>query len=368
MHNALARIGAQFDIDIGSDAIALSIGALSRFIDRGLWLIADMAVRPNLSGPDFSRVRQLRLHRLLQLRDVASAVADRAFVRLLYGDHPYGHPPIGNERALAALTADDVRVFHQNAIGPSVSTLIAVGDCNPDEIHRIAADAFGDWTGDAGGGEPPATVPALTARLNVVPRPGAPQSELRIGQIAAARDTPDYHALVAANMVLGGQFVSRINLNLREDKGVTYGARTAFQFRRRPGPFVLQVSVDSAATARGIAEAIREIADIRGPRPITREELSLGVAALTRGYARNFETADQIARGVVQMALYDLPDDYFAQYVSRVEAVTPAEATAALARYLDPARLVTLVVGDLDRIGSDLERGDLGVPVVVSNE
>ena len=199
-----------------------------------------------------------------------------------------------------------------------------------------------------------------------MPRPGAPQSELRIGQVSAARDTPDYHALVAANMVLGGQFVSRINLNLREDKGLTYGARTAFDFRRMRGPFSLQVSVQTAGTARAIAESLGEIAAIRGPRPITEAELALGVAALTRGYARSFETPEQIARAAMQIALYDLPDDYFAQYVPRVEAVTAAEATAAAARHLDPSRLVTLAVGDLDAIGPDLERLGLGEPIVLS--
>ena len=169
-------------------------------------------------------------------------------------------------------------------------------------------------------------------------------------------------------MVLGGQFVSRINLNLREGKGLTYGARTAFDFRRMPGPFTLQVSVQTAGTVRAIAESIDEIAAIRGDRPISDAELVLGVAALTRGYARNFETAEQIARAAMQIALYDLPDDYFAQYVPRVEAVTAADATAAAARHLDAARLVTLAVGDLDAIGPDLPRLNLGDAVVLSAE
>ena len=145
---------------------------------------------------------------------------------------------------------------------------------------------------------PPPALPQ-PPRLNVVPRPGAPQSELRIGHVAVARNTPDYHALVAANMVLGGQFVSRINLNLREDKGFTYGARTAFDFRRLPGPFVLQVErADGRDRARRSASRSARSPRIRGPRPVTADELALGVAALTRGYARNFETAEQIARAV----------------------------------------------------------------------
>ncbi|HWF85548.1 MAG TPA: hypothetical protein VG222_11900, partial [Vicinamibacterales bacterium] len=156
------------------------------------------------------------------------------------------------------------------------------------------------------------------------------------------------------------------NLNLREDKGLTYGARTTFDFRRMPGPFSLQVSVETKATAQAIAESIGEIAAIRGPRAITADELALGVASLTRGYARNFETAEQIARGVMQLALYDLPDTYFADFVPTVERVTADQATAAMARHTDPARLTTLIVGDLDTVAHDLPSLNLGDAVVLS--
>jgi zinc protease len=368
VHESLAGIGAQFDTDIGSDATLVSLTTLSRAAGRGLMLLADIVARPSLTEADFARVRQLRLHRLTQLRDNPGAVAERTFIKLLYGPHPYGHTPMGNEHALAAMSVDDVRAFHATAIRPSVSTLVAVGACEHADIEHLARDAFLGWDGesrddvDAGDAAPAAG----TARLNVVPRPGAPQSELRIGHVAAPRHIPEYHALVAANMVLGGQFVSRINLNLREDKGFTYGARTAFDFRRMPGPFALQVSVQTKATARAIEESIGEIAAIRGPRPITNEELALGVAALTRGYARNFETAEQVARAVMQLALYDLPDDYFADFVPRVERVTAEEATRVMAMYTDPDRLTTLIVGDLDAIGHDLGRLNLGDAVILS--
>ena len=370
LHEALAKIGAQFDIDIGSDATLVSMTTLSRFADRGLPLMADMVVRPAFTEGDFMRVRQLRLHRLTQLRDMPGAVADRTFVRLLYGDHPYGHTPMGSEQALASMTIDDVRTFHARAIRPEAATLVAVGDCTHADVLRLAADAFAGWDGAGGGdadAEPMPAPPAVTpARLNIVPRPGAQQSELRIGHVAVPRETPDYHALVAGNMVLGGQFVSRLNLNLRQDKGFTYGARTAFDFRRLPGPFALHVSVQTAVTARAIEESLGEIAAIRGPRPVTGDELALSAAALTRGYARNFETAGQVARAATQLALYDLPDDYFAQFVSIVQRVTPDDATRVLARHLDPARLTTLVVGDLDVVGRDLPSLNLGEAVVLS--
>ena len=366
MHESLARIGAQFDADVGSDAAALTVTTISRFTATALSVLGDMTARPNLAEGDFGRVRQLRLHRLMQLRDMPGAVADRAFVRLLYGEHPYGHTPIGSDASLAAMSADDVREFHANTIGPGNAVLIAVGDCDHGDIHRMASDAFDGWTASVAEQASAAGAPTKPSPLNIIPRPAAPQSELRIGHVAAARSTPDYHALVAANMVLGGQFVSRINLNLREEKGLTYGARTSFDFRRMPGPFALQVSVETAGTAQAIAESLKEIDGIRGDRPITPEELALGIAALTRGYARNFETAEQIARAAMQIALYDLPDDYFVQYVPRMEAVTPETAMDAARRHLAPDRLVTLAVGDLEAIEHDLPALGLGDPVVIS--
>ena len=368
MHEAIARLGAQFDTDIGSDATAVSVTVLSRFAERALAVLSDIVVRPALREADFARVRQLRLHRLTQIRDMPGALADRAFLRLIYGIHPYGHSPIGSEASLASMTVDDVRAFHSRAIRPADATLVAVGDCDHAVIERLAGEAFADWKGAADGTTAANGDLPSGARLNVVPRPSAPQSELRIGHVGVARATPDYHALLLGNAILGGQFVSRINLNLRENKGVTYGARTAFEFRRLPGPFALQVSVQTSATATAIEESIREISDIRGSRPVTPEELSLGISGITRGYARNFETADQIARAAMQLALYDLPEDYYAQFVPCIERITIDEVSRVMAEHVDPGRLTTLIVGDLDAIGPDLRGLGLGEPVVVAHD
>ncbi len=167
-------------------------------------------------------------------------------------------------------------------------------------------------------------------------------------------------------MVLGGQYVSRINLNLRADKGITYGARTAFEFRRHPGPFTLSVSVDKAATAVAIAESMKEISDIRDVKPVLADELAIGVAALTRGYAKNFETFDQLARAVTQLALFDLPDTFYSEFVPRIEALSPDEVTRAAAHNLDPSRLTTLIVGDVDTTSQEFGRLNLGEPALVS--
>lgn len=368
IHEAIARLGTQLETDIGADAAVAGFTVLARFTEPAMALLADVVVRPAMREEDVARVRQLRLHRLTQLRDVPSAIADRAFLNLVYGEHPYGHAPIGTEQALASMTADDVRAFHGRAIRPSVATLIAVGDCDHATIRRLAGEAFGGWTQREADEETSEGALPHPVRLNIVPRPKAPQSELRMGHVTVARSTPDYHALVTANMVLGGQFSSRLNLNLRERKGFTYGVRTAFEFRRRPGPFVLQAGVQTSATAESIAESIAEIDALAGTRPVTAEELRLAAAALTRGYARNFETADQIARAVTQLALYDLPDTYFAEFVPRIERLTIDEVTAAVARTLHASRLTTVVVGDYDAVGADLVRLGLGEPLVLPPE
>lgn len=366
MHESLARIGAQLDSDIGPDATLFTLTVLSRFLRPGLSLLSDIVVRPTLREEDFARVRQLRLHRLVQLRDMPGAVADRAFMRLLYGSHPYGHTPLGTESSLSSLTVNDVRAHHAAYLRPSDATLVVAGDCNHADVVQMAEALFSDWTGSAPDRQPPLSPEPTKTRLTVVPRPGASQSELRIGHVAVARSTPDYHPLVAANMVLGGQFTSRINMNLRADKGYTYGARSSFDFRRLPGPFSVQVSVQTAVTAAAIHEAMAEIHGLRGGRPVTEEELSLGVAALTRGYARNFETAEQLARAVTQLALYDLPEQYFDEFVPRMERVTVDDVTRVAVEHLDPARLSTLIVGDYFAVSRDLPRLNLGAASVLA--
>jgi predicted Zn-dependent peptidase len=367
VHDALARIGAAFDTEVGPDAAILTLTTLARFRRRGLDLLADLVLRPQFDAHEFERVRQLRANRLRQLRDLPPALADRAFASLLYGDHPYGHLAIGTEEALQQIALEEVRRFHTRAYRPAMATLVAVGDATHAELLDDAAAAFGDWHDEAADEDLAISLSraieapiGAQARLALVDRPGAAQSELRIGHVAAPRSTPDYHALVLLNMVLGGQFVSRINMNLREDKGYTYGARTSFDFRRGPGPFQLQVSVQTAVTGDAIREAISELEGICTDRPVTAAELELARAALTRGYPRNFETAEQIARSTAQLALYGLPGDYFERFVPTVLLLELDEVTRAARQHLHPSRLTTLIVGDRTVVGPGLSPLGLG--------
>jgi zinc protease len=373
--DALARIGGDYDVDVGADATIFTLTTLSRFAERGASLFADLVAKPSLRDEDFVRIRQLRLDRLKQLKDSAPATAERAFLRLVYGSHPYGHLPIGADAALRQLSLDEVRAFHARRFHPSRATLVVVGAMSHTELLETAR-RFDAWDGHAGGSAQQSGPPASqieppsrpSERLAIVPRDGAAQSELRIGHLAVHRTTPDYPSLVVMNAVLGGQFVSRINLKLREEKAFTYGARTGFDWHRGRSPFVLQASVHTASTAESIADSLAEIDAIRGMRPPTDAELALSKASLTRGYPRNFETTQQVARSVAQLALYDLPDRYFADFVPTINAVRGEDVTRAAERYLDPSNLATLIVGDHSAIADSLGALALGEPRVLPVE
>jgi zinc protease len=374
IEDALSSMGAQFETEVGSDATVLSLLTLPRFADDALRLLSDIVARPRLSLEDFDRVRDLRLNRLRQLRDLAPAVADLTFARVLYADHPYGRLPIGTMRGLEGSTAGDVSNFHQDVWRPSNVTIVAAGDASHDELFGAVERAFAWWTDPGtGAGAAERTVPNAmttpaperpTTRMAIVDRPGAAQSELRIGLVAVPRLTPDYYALLVLNTILGGQFVSRLNMNLREGKGYTYGVRSGFEFRRAPGPFGVQAAVQTGVTAEAVREVLDELDAIGGSRPATPAELDLAKSALTRGYARSFETAGQIGRGLAQLALYELPDDTLEQFVPSILAVD-IEAVTVAARRLDLSRMTVTVVGDLARIEPGLAGLGLGTPAVL---
>ena len=361
----IARIGGDLDIEAGMDAVVVSCQALDRFFDDGLRLVKEIVTEPNLATDDFNRIRNLRLERLKQLKDHASAVADRAFARVVYGAHPYGHLALGSEASVTAMTPDHVKAMHAVMFSPSGSTLVIAGDRPEEELLDTATKMFDAWRSTASTlaidraaalAVPPARP---DTRLAVVDRPGAAQSELRIGHACAPRSTPDYHTLLILNAILGGDFVSRLNSNLRESKGYTYGVRTAFNLRRGIGPFVMHTSVGTDVTGPAVREALHEIRAVAADTPATADEVAIAFASLSKGYPRGFETAGQVARSVAQLALHNLPDTYFEEFVPRLAQVTAADVSAAAQQYLPPAKMTTVIVGDLDKIHGSLP--DLGL-------
>jgi zinc protease len=369
----IARLGLQFDTEIGADATLLSMVSLAEYAAPALSMLVEMATRPRFDPEEVRRVRSLRLARLMQLRDVPSALADRLFAWRLYGNHPYGHASFGTEASLSRIAIEELREFHETRITRASAVLVMVGDASHDEMRRLAEAAFdGPDAADHAWGRatpsPDVTVapeglPPGAPRVAIIDRPGAAQSELRVGRVSAPRSTPDYHTLNVLNTAFGGSFVSRINLNLREQKAYTYGVRSSFDYRLGPGPFSVQTSVQTDATAESVSEILREMREVQDAQPITSRELERAQAALVRGFPRGFETADQIARAVTQLALYHLPDDYFDRYVPRIQAVTQDEVTAAARAHLRLDDVQVVVVGDKRHISDGLAELGLGAPI-----
>ena len=362
----VARIGGDLDVEVGMDAVAVGLTTLDRFFDTGLELVHEIVTQPNLANDDFNRIRNLRLERLRQMKDHAGALAERAFARVLYGSHPYGHLSLGSEPALTSMTVDAARALHAAMFTPAGATLVVVGDRAEEELLDRAAAMFDSWRAVASPMSidraaaliPPPAMPETG--LAVISRPEAAQSELRIGHVCAPRSTPDYPKLLILNTILGGEFVSRLNLNLRESKGYTYGVRTGFNLRRGLGPFVMHTSVGTDVTGAAIHEALAEIRAIADSRPATETEVQQAFASLSKGYPRGFETAGQVARSVAQLALHGLPDTYFEEFVPRLAQVTAFDVSEAARRYLTPAKMSTVIVGDLDKIHASLPGLGLG--------
>jgi zinc protease len=364
LSDAFARLGTRLDIDVGQDSASLSFTTLSRNLDPAFSLLADVVIRPHLADEDFQRIRDLRVSRLRQLSTSASAAADRAFLAGVFDSHPYGHGTLGTAPGLQRLGVDDARQFHAAMFAPRGATLIVAGDVNPAVVEVLARVHFEPWIG---GGQPePRPVVALPAspmpRLLLIDRPGAPQSELRLGHLGPPRQSPAYHALATLNAALGGQFTSRINQHLREAKGYTYGARTGVDFRRVCSTFSCDTSVQSDATANAVEDILAEFDAVRASRPIAGSELARAQSALTRGYVRHFETPAHLVRAAAELARFSLPADTFDRFVPEVAAVTEAAVLEAAREFVRPEEAVTVVVGDAEQSRADL--GRLGRAIV----
>ena len=366
VHEALGRIGAQLDTDVGHDATVIGLTTLQRYLDRGLELVRDMILRPRFEQREVrSRARPAPASAAAARSDMPPAVADRAFTQQLYRGHPYGHIPLGTEGSLRGLVVRDIREFHRRAFSPERSTLIAVGDATHDALGRCGAASVR-------GLEDCRQRRAATRSHDVraadsSPQPPRDRAPTWGGTIGAANRTRCARALDARlSRRARAQHDSR--RPVRQPHQHEPEGRQGLHLRRpdrvrippRSGPFVLQASVQSDTTVDAAREALSEIRAIRAERPVTTEELGTGRAALTRGYPRNFETADQLARAAAQLALYDLPDDYFTTFVPKVLALTAPDITRVAADHIDPSRLVAVIVGDRDKITPSVASLDLG--------
>ena len=296
----LAAIGASLSIATDWDATTARLFSLKRHLSEALEVYADVLRNPSFPETELALEKSIALGRMVQVRDDAKALAQLAAAATLYGPaHPYGQPPYGTPATICAISREDLLRFYQTHVRPDRATLVIVGDVTLAEVVAELEKVFAGWT--AAVAEPPAErfpppPAAKSTRILLLDKPGAAQSVIAVSQIGAARNSPDYYALSVMNAIFGGQFSSRLNLNLRESKGYTYGARTTFDWRiQQPGPLLATASVQTAATAPALVEFLKEFRGMAGSRPVSRQELGFAKAYLTRGYPADFETPGQIA-------------------------------------------------------------------------
>lgn len=358
-------LGATADSYADWDAAGARLTALTENLSAAFELLAEVVRTPAFRERDVERLKAERLAELLQLRAEPRGLADELFTRFLYEPRSrFARPEGGDESSVAALDADDVRAFYRARYQPAATTIIIAGDVTPESAAALVERAFGDWSGPAPTPSRTTDRPVRTGRaVHVVSKADAPQSELRIGHVGLPRTHPNYFPAVVMNAVLGGLFNSRVNLNLREAHGYTYGAFSSFDWRRQAGPFVVSTAVQSEVTGPSAREVLIEIDRIRA-EPIGAEELSLATSYLDGVFPIRYETTAAIATALTGMVVYGLPEDYFDVYRDRVRGVTRDDVLRAAREHLHPEALQLLIVGDPAVVRPPLESLAFG-PVTV---
>jgi zinc protease len=365
----LERLGASVEAHADWDVSVARVTVLTEHLDEAMQLFGEMLRTPAFPEREVERLKAERLAELLQIRTEPGALADQMFARFVYEPvSRYSRPAGGAVRDVEGITRDDVVRFYEARYRPAGMTVIAAGDVTADQIERLARATFGDWAGALTGIDATSDAPARQTRaVHIVAKADAPQSELRVGHPGIPRNAPDYFPTVVMNAVLGGLFSSRINLNLREAHGYTYGAFSGFDWRRRAGPFVVDTAVKTAVTDAAAREILNEIDRMRAEE-IRPDELSLATSYLDGVFPIRYETTDAIAAALGNLVIYGLPDDYFDQYRERVRAVTAADVLAAARAHLHPDRVQIVAVGDPETVRAPLEKLGVGPVAVYDTE
>ncbi len=365
--DAFDMLGAQLSTTSTFDASAARMSVPVARLAEALPLLADVVQRPDFPGAELERLREERLTGFLQARDNPAAIVQYAFPRLLFGPaHRYGTAAAGTESSVAAIGLEDLRRFHAAHYRPDNAALLVVGDTTAADVRPLLERHFGAW---AATGPTPAAADVAAARqperrqVYLIDKPGAAQSQIRIGGIGVPRSTADYFPLMVMNTVLGGSFTSRLNTNLREKNGYAYGAGSGFDMRRAPGPFFAAAGVQTDKTAEALTEFFAELNGMLAP--ISTEELDKARNYLALGFPRDFETTGDLARRLEELYVFDLPDEYYAQYVERVQAVTISDVARVSRTYIQPDRFAVVVVGDLGVVDAPMRALKLGTVTVV---
>jgi len=358
---ALESIGADLDVSTGWDATTVSLSCLADRLPRALELLASLVRTPAFPEAEVERTRSGQLARIHQRTMTPAGLASEWSARTLYAaGEPYARSALGDAEGVASLGRSAVVGFAEAYYRPAGAALVVAGDVDAGEVSELAERVFDGWGGGDGVPTPPEGVPAEGARRAVVvDRPGAVQSEIRVGHVGAPRSIEDLAALTVGNAVLGGTFSSRLNLNLRERNGFTYGVRARWGWRRGPGPFLVSTAVDIDVTADAVREIVAEIEGIHADGP-TAAEVEKVRDYLAGVFPLRLESTAQVAARVAERHVHQLPADYWSGWRDRIRAVSADDAAAALARRLRPDELQCVVVGEADAVAPALEALEVG--------
>lgn len=364
LQSELAFLGATLNSGADWDNTTVVLRVARRNLEPALDLMADVVLRPTFSSTDVNRQRDLRLAGHLQAKDQAGALASFAFNKLLFPEgHPYRHSIGGDSASTATLDSAMVRSFHAAAYRPSRATFTVVGDISDAEARTLLSRRFESWRASGPERTPaPVLVQPVrneSRRVVLVDKPGAAQSVIYIGAPGVERTSADFAAIQVMNTILGGSFSSRLNSNLRETKGYTYGARSGFQWRPLPGAFIASSDVRTNVTDSSLVEFFKEMNRIRDTL-VTPDELARAKAYIQLGIPGDFESTGQIAGQITSLAAFNLPLAWLQEYVTRVAAVTAEDVQRVARRYVPAGNATIVIVGDLARIRESVEALNLG--------
>ena len=364
--DAIDFLGAELEASGAHDVSYVGLQVPVARLADALAVMVDVVARPTFPDAELKRLRDERLASLLEAQDDPEQLIAFAFPRIVYGaEHRYGTQPMGTAAAITRITAADLKAFHAAKYRPSNAALFVVGDVTAEGVMPILESGFASWKGEAAPAAPAiSSAPQLTGRhVYLIDKPGAAQSQIRIGWIGVPRSTPDYFAIRVLNTILGGSFSSRLNNNLREVHGYAYGAGSTFDMRLGAGPFYASAGVQTDKTAEALKEFFNELTRIH--EPVGADELERAKNFLALLLPRTFETGGGAANALAQTFVYSLPSDYFQTYQDRVRAVTSADVKRVADQYIQPDKFAVVIVGDRKVIEPGVKGMNLGPLTVV---
>lgn len=364
----LGNLGTSLSGGAGKELSSLNLEVLKRNLNDSLAVMADVALNPSFPADEFDRDKKQTLDNLMQAANNPNAVANRVASMLAFGtDHPYGRSTL--PATLQAITREDLAQFHQTYWKPGSSALVFVGDITLAEATDLARKNFGVWSG---GAAPAVTIPAAkpmgAGKVYLVDRPGAAQTVIAQILTAPERKSPDYYALSLANTVYGGGFGTRLNLNLREEKGYSYGVFAFPQFYAKGGTWIASGGVQTNKTKESAVEFMKELKNIAGVKPISETELTTARQTRIRGYAQQFEGYTRVADQIVTLWAAGLPMTDLQKETDELMKLQLANVNSAAAKYAAPANASLLLVGDLSQIEAGIRELNLGEIVILDVE